>query len=110
MGDSASWPGRIRLEEDLPSPGNRYYFAGKQFDAVRLALASSSGPYHFGLTDIIVASITAIVVSPDTTSPSQTVSVRPVFFTLPRAMNRSPRAGLTKLILNSAVSTSVPSG
>ena len=45
-----------------------------------------------------------------TTSPAQTLTVRPGLTTRPRAIIRSPRAGDRKFTLYSIVSTDAPGG
>src|SRR5262249_42374373 len=70
--------------------------------------------FHPSLIVIIVASIVAIssssVALSATTSPPQTVIVRPDRMTWPRATNRSPNAGASKFTLNSTVSMVVLGG
>ena len=66
-------------------------------------------------TRIMVACISAmhdsgLAAAIATTSAVATPTVRPIRTTRPRATNRSPMAGASRLILNSTLSTADPSG
>ncbi len=62
------------------------------------------------VASIVATSFSSPSSSTPTTFPWQTESVRPAFSTWPRAMNRRPEAGASRLILNSVLSTAASGG